>query len=160
MTYYITSRLNPKTSPSVWQLFDAIDKDFFSHNLFRGLDFPELSNQLKNNLTHQPQVDIFEKDNQYILKANVAGYKPENIEVSYDQEKLTIKGNIKEEKENQTSEKVLHKEWHQTEFERQFKLKDIESSRIKAEFKDGILTIEAPKSSLKQVIQIPIEKVK
>jgi len=49
-------------------------------------------------------LDVIENDDEYLIKANVAGLDPENVEITYTNNTLTIKGEVSDERE-ETEEK-------------------------------------------------------
>ncbi len=93
-----------------------------------------------------PVVDVYETDQDIVVKAELPGVKKENVEVSIRDNALHIKGEKKEEKEEKTEtyhrvERVYGK------FERVIPLPtDVKVEAAKAEFKDGVLEIRIPKA--------------
>ncbi len=93
-----------------------------------------------------PVVDVYETDQDLVVKAELPGVKKENLEVSIRDNALYIKGEKKEEKEEKTET------YHRVErvygrFERTIPLPtDIKLESAKAEFKDGVLEIRIPKA--------------
>ncbi|MCS7170841.1 MAG: Hsp20/alpha crystallin family protein [Aquificaceae bacterium] len=93
-----------------------------------------------------PVVDVYETDQELVVKAELPGVKKENVEVSIRDNSLHIRGEKKEEKEEKTEtyhrvERVYGK------FERVVPLpSEIKVESAKAEFKDGILEIRIPKA--------------
>jgi len=93
-----------------------------------------------------PVVDVYETDQDLVVKAELPGVKKENVEVSIRDNALHIKGEKKEEKEEKTEtyhrvERVYGK------FERVIPLPtDVKVEAAKAEFKDGVLEIRIPKA--------------
>lgn len=93
-----------------------------------------------------PLVDISEDEKEFLVKAELPGMKKEEIKVTVDNGVLTVSGERKSEKEEKT------KKYHRVErsygkFERSFTLPDkVESGKVNAEFKDGVLLVHLPKS--------------
>ena len=93
-----------------------------------------------------PTVDIFEKDNNVVVKAEIPGMKKEDIEVNLTDDTITISG---EKKKEDTVEK---KNYYRVErsygsFCRSFRLpKEVRADKAKAKFKDGILEIKIPET--------------
>lgn len=93
-----------------------------------------------------PVVDVYETDQDLVVKAELPGVKKENVEVSIRDNALHIKGEKKEEKEEKTEtyhrvERVYGK------FERVIPLPtDVKVEAAEAEFKDGVLEIRIPKA--------------
>jgi len=93
-----------------------------------------------------PSVDLAENDDSYEVKAEIPGMKREDIKVSYRDDVLTLTGEKKQEKENKD------KNYHRIEraygrFERSFWLpKEVKADEIKAQYKNGVLSISIPKA--------------
>ncbi|MFN3265143.1 MAG: Hsp20/alpha crystallin family protein, partial [Aquificaceae bacterium] len=93
-----------------------------------------------------PVVDVYETDQELVVKAELPGVKKENVEVSIRDNALHIRGEKREEKEEKTEtyhrvERVYGK------FERVLPLPaDVKVESAKAEFKDGVLEIRIPKA--------------
>jgi HSP20 family protein len=107
-----------------------------------------------------PAVDIANTDKAYEITAELPGMDEKNVEVKLANGVLTIKGEKKEEKEEK------QKDYHLSErrfgsFQRSFTLPEgIDSDKIDATFKDGVLTVTLPKTaeSQKREKQIAIKK--
>jgi HSP20 family protein len=93
-----------------------------------------------------PQVDIVEKTDHYEIKADLPGVKKEDLKVNLENGVLSIEASHKEEKSEEKDGKVIRKERRTGCFMRSFSLgENVQDKDIKANFKDGVLTIEAPK---------------
>jgi HSP20 family protein len=93
-----------------------------------------------------PTVDISETDTEYLLKAQLPAVKKEDVRVTFDDGLLTISGERKQEKEEK-GEKFHRIESLYGSFSRSFSLPDaIDTGGIRAEGKDGVITIHVPKS--------------
>jgi HSP20 family protein len=93
-----------------------------------------------------PSVDVSETDGEYQIKAEIPDVKKEDVKVTVEDGVLTIQGERKHEKEEKG------KKYHRVErsygsFIRSFTLPDlVDEGRVKAEFKDGVLNLQLPKS--------------
>ena len=93
-----------------------------------------------------PRVDLAESEDGYEVKAELPGLKKEEIKVEVHDQVLTLTGEKKNEEKSDT------KNYHRVErtygrFGRSFRLpKEVKSDEIKAKYKNGILTIDIPKS--------------
>ena len=93
-----------------------------------------------------PAVDIAEKDKAYEVTAELPGMDENNIEVKVASGMLTIRGEKKEEKEEKKKD-YYHSERRYGSFERRFQIPDgVDTSKIEANFKKGVLTVTLPKS--------------
>lgn len=97
--------------------------------------------------TWNPSVDIYEKNGNLVLTAEVPGLDENDIDVKLEDSTLTIKGDRKYEKE------VKEENYHRVErtygsFSRSFSLpQNIDQDKIKAESENGILKITMPKKA-------------
>ncbi len=93
-----------------------------------------------------PAVNIHEDDKQFTLEFAVPGMKKEDFRISLENQVLTVSSENKEEKE-ETEANFTRKEFYYNSFSRSFTLpKSIDTNKIKADYKDGILTVSLPKS--------------
>lgn len=93
-----------------------------------------------------PALDIAENDNEFVVKAEVAGCKPEDIDISVHGNVLTIKGEKKQEEEKK-EKGFYHVERSYGSFRRDLNLiSEIDAGKIEAACKDGVLTLKLPKS--------------
>ncbi len=89
-------------------------------------------------------VDMYQQDSNVIVKASVPGVKPEDIDVSVTGNTLTIKGEIKEEKEVK-EENVIRRERCVGAFSRSMTLPTpVDTSKAQATFENGVLTLSLP----------------
>lgn len=94
-----------------------------------------------------PHVDLTETDKGIEVVAELPGMEQKDIEVELKDDVLTLRGEKKEEREE------AKKGYHLSErrfgsFRRSFRLpSEVEQNKISAEFKDGVLTIELPKTA-------------
>ena len=103
-----------------------------------------------------PAVDIVEKDNAYEVMAEVPGLEEKDIEVTFANDVLTIKSEKQEEKEEKKKNYYLH-ERHFGSFERSFRVPEgVDTDKIAASFKKGVLTVTLPK---KPEAQKPAKKI-
>jgi len=90
-------------------------------------------------------VDMYETDDQLVVKATVPGVKPEEIEVTVTGDLLTIKGEFKQE-EKVEKPNYLRQERRFGSFCRQVGLPaGVNPDKTKATFEHGVLTLEMPK---------------
>ncbi len=93
-----------------------------------------------------PSVDISETDAEYLIKAELPDVKKEDVKVTVEDGVLTLQGERRQEKEEKD------KKYHRIErsygsFVRSFALPDqVDETKVKAEFKDGMLNLHIPKS--------------
>lgn len=130
----------PSLLSNLSEMHQALDR-FFEPSWFERENW--LTNVASTNWV--PTIDLKDDGNQYVIRADVPGVDPKNIEISIEKGVLTIKGKketeTKEEKEN-----YIHIERSQGSFYRAITLPNItDSSRVVAKTKNGMLEIIIPK---------------
>lgn len=105
-----------------------------------------------------PPVDIYETEKAYVIEAELAGYKQDEVQVNVDKHVLRISSD-KQTLKDADGKKNLVRERYFKKFERSFSLpEDIDESSIEGEFSDGVLTITLPKKEevLPKTIEVKI----
>ena len=93
-----------------------------------------------------PAVDMYQTDNEVVVKAAVPGFKADEVQINVTGDVLTLKGESKHEEERKDkSWQIREHRWGA--FERLITLPTgVISDRATADFENGILTITLPKS--------------
>ena len=93
-----------------------------------------------------PAVDMYQTDDEVVVKAALPGIKADEVQINVTGEVLTIKGETKQ--ENETKEKAYHlREQRWGAFERSIVLPtEVVADKAKADFENGVLTITLPKA--------------
>lgn len=95
--------------------------------------------------TFAPAVDIHEEKDAFVVHAELAGIKAEDIQIDVDNGILTLKGERKLERDD-TGDGYRRRERWYGQFSRQFTLpRTVDAERIEATAKDGVLTLRIPK---------------
>lgn len=90
-------------------------------------------------------VDIYEKGGVFYVKASVPGIAPEDLDVSIDNNVLTIRGETKFESETEEA-RVFRREVGYGSFTRSIKLPEgLDLDKVDAHFENGLVTISIPK---------------
>lgn len=111
----------------------------------------------ESNLTSwAPAVDIYENEHELVVKADLPDVKPEALDIRVENNILTIRGERKFEKK--VDEKnYLRVERSYGSFARSFSLANtVNSEAIKADYKDGVLTLTIPKREEAKPKQIKV----
>jgi HSP20 family protein len=106
-----------------------------------------------------PSLDVSETKNELVVKAEVPGMDPKDIDISLSDGTLTIKGEKKQEKEEKEADYHLVERSYGS-FTRSVQLpKEVQSEKINASYKNGILKITLPKSeeAKKKEVKIKVE---
>lgn len=141
-----------------WEPLREIEDMFERYT--KAMGWPALRGQeLTKSGEWTPRVDISETDAEITIKAEIPEVKKEDVKVSVDDGVLTMQGERKQEKEEKG------KKFHRVErfygtFVRSFTLPDnVDASKIKATFKDGMLNLQIPKTgeSKQKAIEVKVE---
>ena len=90
-------------------------------------------------------VDLYQTDLRFILRATIAGVKPEDLDIDITSKSVSIKGK-RETKETIRSSDYFYQECYWGSFSRVVNLQEeIDADNSKAELKDGILTVTMPR---------------
>jgi HSP20 family protein len=109
------------------------------------------------NMTFRLPVDISEKDDRYLIKAPVPGFKPEEVNVTVSGNVLTIAAKHQEQKEDKQGD-YIRREMIVGDFERQIALPaDARSENINATFDNGVLQVEVPRQPKPQPKRIEVK---
>jgi HSP20 family protein len=103
-----------------------------------------------------PPVDIKETEEGYVFHMDVPGLKPEDLDVELHEGVLSIRGSRTEEKREE-DKGYVRTERRQGSFARQFRVPTtVQADSLKAEVKDGVLTIEVPKGAEQGARKVPV----
>ena len=103
-----------------------------------------------------PIVDLYEEDDHFVIKAELPGVDKNNIKVDLKDRVLTLSGERNYDNEVK-EENYYRKERSYGKFQRAFRLPaDVDSDKIRAEFKDGVLQVEVPKPEKIKAKQVTI----
>ena len=114
------------------------------NRLFNEAYTPRTSDDLMNRGTWTPAVDIYEVDGALVLKAELPDMRREDIDVSVENNTLTIRG------ERKLDNEIKQENFHRIErayggFVRSFSLPNtVDATKIGAEYKNGVLTVKLP----------------
>ena len=91
------------------------------------------------------EVDVIENDDSFVVKASVPGINPDDVEITFEDNMLTIKGEILEE-EDKEEENYHIRERRSGKFGRSFRFPvDVNADAVEATYANGVLTLNVPK---------------
>jgi HSP20 family protein len=104
-----------------------------------------------------PSVDIFETDNELVLKADVPGVDEKDIDIRIENSTLLLKGERKFERDEKN--KGFHRlERSYGSFVRYFTVPEtVDTENVKADFKHGVLTVVLPKKEIAKPKAIKVQ---
>jgi HSP20 family protein len=119
--------------------------------------FTRFLSEPTSNRPWSPAVDIYETENDLVLKADLPEVSQKDIDVRVENQTLTIAGERKFEKEDST--KGFHRiERAYGNFVRSFAVPNtFDTEKISAEFHNGVLTVTLPKKEAAKPRQVKVE---
>ncbi len=121
-------------------------------SLFNEMDklFDGMRNTWPQSTSRTPAVNVREDGNAYVFEAELPGMDDTDVDVTIENGRLTISSHTAENSKEQKGEEDLSyllRERRSQQFSRSFGLpRDVDQSKIKAEFKNGLLTLTLPKA--------------
>jgi len=123
-----------------------------TNNPMSGENIPDTEEDGEGQLT----IDVYQTDNDIVIKSTIAGVKPEDLDVSINNDMVTIKGERKNEEEV-LDENYYYQECYWGTFSRSVILPvDVMSDKSEASMKNGILTIRLPKADINKTKKIQV----
>jgi HSP20 family protein len=120
------------------------EMDSLFDNFFRGFDLEPFESRMA---ALSPKVDVTENDKEIKISAELPGMDEKDIDVSLQNDMLTIKGEKKEEKEDKGKD-YYRMERSYGSFSRTIPLPvEVETDKVEARFKKGVLNITLPKTA-------------
>jgi HSP20 family protein len=105
-----------------------------------------------------PAVDVLETENEIMLKADVPGIDIKDIEIQVENQTLTVKGHRQFEKSDGNKQGYHRIERSYGSFVRSFTLPTtVDTEKVGAEYKNGVLTIRLPKKEVAKPRQVKID---
>lgn len=104
----------------------------------------------------QLTIDVYQTESDVVIKSTIAGVKPEDLDVSINNDMVTIKGERKNE-EKVSNENYYYQECYWGSFSRSVVLPiEVIADKIEASLKNGILTIRLPKADTTKTKKIQV----
>jgi HSP20 family protein len=141
-------RWRPRWGVTPWRPFRELeDVERRFDEIFGRPTLPSLWGRFPEETGWIPALDVFEKDNKLVVKAEIPGMREEDIDVSVVDNTLTIKGERKAETE------VKDEDYYRCErsygsFLRSVPLPSaVDANKIEANYEDGVLEVTLPKTA-------------
>ncbi len=123
------------STPSIFERF--FDGDLMDWNRF---NYSSTDSTL-------PAVNVKENSNEFLIEVASPGLKKEDFKVNYDNGRLTISSEHKNQVDEKEGEKVTRREFSYQSFQRSFTIAEnvVDTEKIAANYESGILYITLPK---------------
>ena len=137
---YLTRRYS-NNNRDLWEDFE----NFFNASPFFNSNYPLYQ---FDNGAYRPAVDLYEDESNYLVRAEIPGFKKKELKVELKEDQLVLKGERKEQGEDGKSTVSFH---------RSVSLPTaIEAKNISAKYESGLLTVTIPKAETAKPRQIEI----
>jgi HSP20 family protein len=137
-----------RSAVDLWREMDNLFDRFFG-------DMPWLGRSMPRQFF--PAFDISENDNDFVVKAELPGVDPKEVDINLTGNLLTIKGEKKDEGE-ETRENFHRVERSYGSFSRSFQLPcEVLEDKIEAQYKNGVLDLRIPKAEKAKRKSVKIE---
>ena len=131
-------RKNNVSSYNPFRDMEAFERSFFSNpfGVFGG------------NMLSEFKTDITDNGNEYVLEADLPGFKKEDIKLDINGDVLTVQAERHSEHEDKDKkDKYIRCELSYGLYSRQFDVSEIDTENIKAKYEDGVLKLTLPKKA-------------
>ncbi|MFA6304559.1 MAG: Hsp20/alpha crystallin family protein [Patescibacteria group bacterium] len=106
----------------------------------------------------QLSVDVYQTTNAIVIKSTIAGVKPEDIDISINNDMVTIRGK-REIEETIAEDDYFYAECYWGGFSRSIILPvEIMADKVEASLKNGVLTVTLPKAKKSQAFSIKVKE--
>jgi len=120
--------------------------------------FTRMVTEPQTNRPWSPAVDIYETENELVLKADVPDVESKDIDVRVENQTLTVSGQRKFQSQDSNGKGYHRIERSYGTFVRSFAVPNsFDTEKINAEFKNGVLTVTLPKKEAAKPRQVKIE---
>jgi HSP20 family protein len=131
--------------------FNPFDLDEAFRGFFRAPALPEAADL-------KIKVEVKEDEKAYTVHADIPGVKKEDIQVEVKGDAISIRAEVKKEKEEKKGEKTLHSERYYGMVSRSFTLPaEVDEKATVAKYKDGVLDLTLPKKTGSSTSRIAIQ---
>ncbi len=140
-------KAEPKRGLNPFEEMDRMFEDYFSRGWMRPFrwEWPSLGEMAKPFEGKMPKVDVIERDDEVVVKAELPGVEKKDLDVSVTENSVTIKGTTSHEEKEEKGD-FYRCEISRGAYARTVGLPSyVDADKAKASFKDGILELTLPK---------------
>jgi len=140
-------KAEPKRALSPFEEMDRLFEDYFSRGWMRPFrwEWPSIGELAKPFEGKMPKVDVIERDDEVVVKAELPGVDKKDLDVSVTENSVTIKGTTRHEEKEEKGD-YYRCEISRGAYARTVALPSyVDADKAKANFKDGVLELKLPK---------------
>lgn len=104
-----------------------------------------------------PPIDLDERENEFVLTAELPGLTPENIDLEIDGDVLTLRGEKKEDREEKEGERYYYERRYGSFLRRIALPQAVDPDQVRAHYENGILRVTMPKRDVSRGKRVEIE---
>jgi HSP20 family protein len=154
------SMVESSKMPMVWRDFDRIFSDFrrdFEDLLWPSDRLFDRAYAMLPRMEEMPSIDLEDRGKDYLLIAEIPGFKKENIEIEVEDQAVDIRGTM-DWKHDEKTKTYVQQERASESFHRRIDLpEEIKTDAVEAKANDGLLEIILPKKSPKPRKKVSIK---
>jgi HSP20 family protein len=142
-----------------FQEMDRLFEDFFPRGWFRSIreEWPKFAELGHGAFERVPKADLVDRDEEVVIRVEMPGVEKKDLEVTMTETSVTVKGMTRREQKAEDGE-IRRCEIHCGTFSRTVPLPAyVDSDKVQASFKDGILQIRMSKREKAERRSIPVE---
>ena len=140
-------KAEPRRALSPFEEMDRMFEDFFPRGWMRPFrwEWPSLGEMAKPFEGKMPKVDVIDRDDEVVVKAELPGVEKKDLDVSVTETSVTIKGTTSHEEKEEKGD-YYRCEISRGAYARTVALPSyVDADKAKASFKDGVLELKLPK---------------
>jgi HSP20 family protein len=140
-------KAEPRRALSPFEEMDRMFEDFFPRGWMRPFrwEWPSLGEMAKPFEGKMPKVDVIDRDDEVVVKAELPGVEKKDLDVSVTETSVTIKGTTSHEEKEEKGD-YYRCEISRGAYARTVALPSyVDADKAKASFKDGVLELTLPK---------------
>lgn len=136
------------------RMMDRFLSDFFPRSVLQPFGMRSAMAEWEPQI---PRVDVLEREDQLVVRAELPGVQKEDLDVAVRDNLLSIRANVQQEEEEERGD-YYRRELRRGAFSRTITLPmEVDGTKAKANFKDGILELTLPKAEHAKAHRVPIE---
>ncbi len=117
-------------------MFNQMQQKFFNDPMFKNM---------QTSMVSQPKIDLINQGNSYKVQADIPGSSKNAIKITTKDNLLKIEANIQKEEKEKKKDFIKQERFVQHYLKVITLPKDADTSKLKTEYKNGVLTIDIPK---------------
>ncbi len=143
-------RWNPSRALREWDPFREMEE------MMEDFSRPSSRRMLPAERGWVPTIDMYEKEDRFVIKAELPGMKKEEIDISVTEHSLTIKGERKAERETREGNYYLSERTYGRFFRTISLPPNVDAEKVEATYNNGVLEIGIPKIPESQAKKVEI----